>query len=118
MRRVEETVCGGVTWQERAYPRQWWRRLFVRTLARAMVLAPDGRRYTVRVVRIFWPGGHGSTLTAGWPIETIEVVPAVVETRVVWGVRVLGESTRSRVRPLVYGEEMRSPDRALLRARA
>jgi hypothetical protein len=117
MRGVGETANAGITWRERGYPRQRWRRLFVRTVAQADVLAPDGRRYIVRVIRVLWPHGGGPGLDTGSPIDTVQVLPTLVATRVAWGVRVLDGSGRYPLRDLVYGEEWRRREDALLRAR-
>lgn len=118
MRGMRKIGSRGVIWRERAYPDERWRRPFVRAMAQADVFAPDGRSYRVRVVRLLWPPRSGSTdLISGWPIEAFKAVSSALGTRVVWGVRVLGESTRSPLRPLIYGEEVRDRGDALLRAR-
>jgi hypothetical protein len=106
-----------VAWRERRYPSQRWRRLFVRTIAQADVLAPDSRSYAVRVIRVLWPRGRWSDISADWQIEAIEAVPSMFLWRVGWGVRVLGAPGHARIRPLVYGEELLSPDAVLLRGR-
>jgi hypothetical protein len=117
MRGVGEMANRGFLWREQGYPRQRWRRLFVRTVAQADVIAPDGRPYIVRVVRVLWPRRGGLGLVTGSPVDAVEVLPTLVATRVVWGVRVLAGSARYPLRPLVYGQELRRREDALFRAR-
>lgn len=111
---MDETATRGVIWRERGYPRQRWRRLFVRTVAQADALAPDGRRYVVRVIRVLWPPGRAVGIDTGSPIDAVQVLPNLIGWRVVWGVRVLAESGRYRPRRLVYGEERRLPADAVV----
>jgi hypothetical protein len=114
---VGEIADLGFAWRERGYPRQRWRRLFVRTVAQADVVSPDQRSYLVRVIRVLWPRGRGTGIPSDWPVEAVEALPTLFAWRVVWGVRVLAASGRSPLRPLVYGEELRSREEALARAR-
>jgi len=119
MRSVGDVAERCFMWRERSYPRQWWRRMFVRTVAQTDVVAPDEGSYTVRVIRVLWPPGRGVGLDTGSPLDVVEVLANlfVWRWRVVWGVRVLAGSGRPLGRPLVYGEEMRGRGDALLRAR-
>jgi hypothetical protein len=81
---VGETADLGFAWRERGYPRQRWRRLFVRTVAHADVLAPDHCSYVVRVIRVLWPRGRWSGIPADWPVEVVEALPTLFAWRVVW----------------------------------
>lgn len=83
------------------------------------VVAPDGRRYAVRAVRIWWPRGAGG-------VDGIDLLPGNLQlaagaaglgwSRVVWGVRIY-RLTRFRTTQLVYGEELVGRDRCVDRAR-
>jgi len=113
-----EMARHGVRWRERGNPRQRWRRLFVRTVAQADVLSPDGRRYIVRVIRVLWPPRRGVPGSdTGSLVDAVEILPDLFGWRIVWGVRVLVESGRYSPRSLAYGEELRLRDDALVRAR-
>ncbi len=66
---------------------------------------------------MLWPRRGGPGVDTGSLIDAVEMVPSVVTTRVVWGVRVVAGGGRYALRPLVYGEEWRRREDALLRAR-
>jgi hypothetical protein len=116
MSRVVDESAAGYIWKARSYPRPRWRRLFVRTLAQADLTAPDGRAYTVRVVRMLWPKHTGRRFSVEWPGDAVTDVADLFANRVVWTVRVL-EAHRSFFRPLAYSEEWRRLEDAIERAR-
>ena len=105
-----------VVWRERDYPSRRWQRLWVRTVARAEVLAPDGRAYAIRVFRLLWPGGSGQLALIGTPLDVVEGAAAMFTSRVVWAVRVLDTTGRFPLRSVVFGEEWRHRQDAVRRA--
>ena len=114
---MDESAAGHpFSWRERTYPSGRWRRLFARTVAHTDVVAPNGRAYVVRVIRLLWPPAGRQNAAGGWPVEEADAIPAVLATRVVWGVRVFDESRRFPSRPLVFGEEWRGRENAVRRA--
>ena len=118
-------------WHVRKLPKKRWRQRLVRNLAGTSVLAPDGHRYAVKVVRVLWPGtgscvvDHASDLADGASnfvpfgtgIDLASGAVSLLNGSGVWGVRVLRASARFPFQPLVYGEEWRDASRALRRAR-
>jgi hypothetical protein len=102
----------------------------MRTGAEADVLAPERRRYSVRVIRVLWPrhspvldgasnvlDGAGNFVPGGAIVGAAGDVVSLFASRRVWSVRVFGEAARFRLPPLVYGEEWRDRDDAVQRAR-
>jgi hypothetical protein len=81
-----------------------------RTAARVDVIAPDGREYVVRAVRVWWPrespvlDATGDLLPG--PVGTVAGGASILSGRARWGVRVLREPNWLRIRPLMYGEEL------------
>lgn len=113
-----DAVDQTIEWRGPGYPRQRLRRLIVRTIARAEVIAPDGRRFSIRVVRLFWPPRGGTGIEIGTLlVESVQELPNLLGTRVVWRVSVEGEPRWFRLRPFIYGEEFRRPEDAQIRAR-
>jgi hypothetical protein len=93
-------------------------------------LAPDGRRYAVKVVRVLWPGtgsqvvdgasniadGASNFLPLGTGVDLVADAVSLLNNRGVWSVRVFRESVRYGLPPLVYGEEWRDASNAVHRA--
>lgn len=130
-RGVEKSSLADVEWQVWKLPTKRWRQRLVRNLARATVRAPDGHRYSVKVVRVLWPGTGSHVIDRasdladsasnfvpfGTVVELASLAVSLANASGVWGVRLLRtSSTRFPSRHLVYGEEWRDPSTALLRA--
>ena len=110
---VNESAGHRFAWREHTYPSGRWRRLFARTVAHADVVAPNGRANVVRVTRLLWPPAGRQNVAGGWPVEEVEAIPAVLATRVVWGVRVaryprplIGLCARSAAHPCARRHEV------------
>ena len=50
-------------------------------------------------------------------VDSVQELPSLLGTRVVWRVSVEGEPRWFRLRPLIYGQEFRRPKDAKIRAR-
>lgn len=109
---VQEPAVPGLRWRVTERPTQWWRRPWLRTFARADVVATDGRRYVVRVIPVLWPrdspvlDGAGELVPGAVASTVWGVATLFFRRRSVWGVRVFRERSRFRVGPLMYGEEL------------
>lgn len=104
--------------------------MLVRNLAVARVLAPDGHRYAVKVVRLLWRGtgspvangantvvdGASNFMPFGRAIELGAGAASLLNNRAVWCVRVAGEGTWFGFRAFGYGEEWRDAGTAVHRA--
>lgn len=125
-------MSAGVRWRVSARGTRGWGRRGRRPIAQTDVVAPDGRRYVVWLVRVFW-AAEPESRTSGVvgrvsgvlgdllpnPISlALEVVNAVFTPGPSsWGVRVFREGARFRPRSLVYGEEFTDFHDSVVRAR-
>lgn len=121
---VEGPAVAEVLWRvpdrQRKRLRPWLRNPVV---AQGHVVAPDGRRYLVQVVRLSWPKNDspvGEGIGAFLPNAVsfaLGVVRSVLTQRpdVCWGVRVFRQAARHRPDSLVYGAEFREFDDGLER---
>jgi hypothetical protein len=113
-----------VRWRVSTRGSRGWGRRGRQPIAQADVVAPDGRRYVVWLVRVFW-GGTDSRVSGVLgnllpnPISfAVDVVNAVFTPgHSSWGVRVFREGARFRSRSLVYGEEFSDFHDSVVRAR-
>lgn len=92
-----------------------------RTIAQVDVTAPDGRGYVVRVVRVLWPRDSraldsASDLPGGETVGAVAGAVSLFTSRTVWSVRSFRATNRLRIRPLIYGEELRDRDVSVRRA--